>query len=79
MEATYTQLEKNYNIQQRVQDRIKEHGSVEKALSYCEAELKECEAIWSDCSYDCVGHAMTCNRLLINRLKEIQNNNSLNI
>ena len=67
----YSALEKNYLIEQRVIERIKEHVSIENAIKFCEAELKECEENWSNYSYDCVGHAITCNQLLIPRLKEM--------
>lgn len=66
----YNQLEKRYLIEQRVQERIKKHGSIEKAIAYCKNRLYECEAIWSFCSYDCVGYGITANRLLIYRLEE---------
>ncbi len=66
----YSKVEQNYLIEQRVQERIKEHGSVQKAIAYCESQLKECEDNWGSYSYDCVGHAITCNRLLIPRLQE---------
>lgn len=67
----YTELEKRYLIKERVQEKILEHGSIEKAIKYLEAELNGFENYWSSCSYDCVGHAITCNRLLVSRLKEL--------
>jgi hypothetical protein len=71
--AIYSPLEKRYLIEQRVKDRILEHGSVEKAIRYCKSELTECEDNWGSWSSDCVGHAITCNQLLIPRLTELLN------
>jgi hypothetical protein len=66
----YNQLEKRYLVEQRIQEQIEEHGSIENAITYCRSILNQCEDIWSDCSYECVGHAITCNRMLISRLEE---------
>ena len=70
MKKPYSKLEENYLIEQRVEEIIIECGSIEKAIKYCESKIKEADDIWSNCSYDCVGHSLTCNTLLVNRLKE---------
>lgn len=66
----YTPLEERYLIQQRVPEQIEKHGSVENAIKHCEDELKWCDDNFSNYYYDCVGHAITCNSLLIPRLKD---------
>lgn len=73
MKQPYTTLEKKYLIEQRVLERIKKYGSIQNAIKHCESMLKECEDNWDIYSYDCVGHSIICNQLLINRLKEFQN------
>jgi len=68
----YSDLEKNYLIEERVQSQIEKHGSVEKALTHCKSELEEYEKSWSQYSCDCLGHAITCKTLLISRLEELK-------
>lgn len=64
-----TQLEKRYLITERAAKEVENHGSVEKAVRYLKSELKEYEALWSEYSSDCLGHGITCTRLLIERLQ----------
>lgn len=63
-------MENNYRIEQRAQEHIALYGSVEKAIEHCEKELEEFENAWSKYSSDCLGHGITCNRLLLIRLKK---------
>lgn len=70
MEAEYTTLEKSYLIEQRIGPLINKHGSIQKAIDYCKNLLNECRDNWNNCSYDCVGHAMTLCELMIPRLEE---------
>lgn len=67
----YTELEERYLVKQRVNEILVETGSPQKAILKMEQLEKECEDNWSKYSYDCVGHAITCARLIIRRLKEI--------
>ena len=66
----YNRLELRYDIENKVKEHIKKYGTIEKAIVQCKSMLSECEEIWEECSYDCVGHGITCNQLLIPRLEE---------
>ena len=66
----YSKIEHTYLIEQRVQENIEKFGSIQNAIYHCESELKDCLDNWHRFSYDCIGHAITCNGLLIARLKE---------
>lgn len=61
--------EKNYKVEERAEDAVKEHGTIEKALLYLKSELEEFEDSWGMYSSDCLGHGITCNRLLISWLE----------
>lgn len=61
--------EQNYKVEERAENAIKEHGTIEKAITYLKAELKEFEDSWGMWSSDCLGHGITCNRLLISWLE----------
>jgi hypothetical protein len=61
--------EENYTIKERSIILIKEHGTVEKALSFLNADLNEMESMWSYYSCDSLGHGITCTRLLISYLE----------
>lgn len=67
----YTESEKNYLIEQRVENTTKEHGSIKSALNYHKKELEEMEGLWSKYSSDCLGHGITCTRLIVRRLEEL--------
>lgn len=66
----YSKIERDYLIEKRVQETIEKYGSIQHAIDHCKTELKDCLDNWHRFSYDCVGHAITCNRLLITRLEE---------
>jgi hypothetical protein len=68
----YTELEKNYLIEQRTKDTIKKYGSVENALNFHKKELEEMEGLWSKYSGDDLGHGITCTRLIVRRLVEMK-------
>ena len=70
-ENIMTHLEISYKIKERSEDYIKEHGSIENAIEYLKIQLKECDNLWSEYSCDCLGHAITCNTLLIKYLENI--------
>jgi hypothetical protein len=73
--AEESPVEKNYKVKERAEAAVVNHGSIEKAIRYLTAELKECEDLWSSYSSDCLGHAITCNRLLIDWLQRTQPTN----
>jgi hypothetical protein len=60
--------EENYKISERSEDAIKTHGTIQKAIKFLKNELSEFENLWSKYSSDCLGHGITCNRLLIANL-----------
>ena len=62
-------VEKNYKVEERAENAIKEHGTIENAITYLKAELKGFEDLWGMYSSDCLGHGITCNRLLISWLE----------
>lgn len=66
--------EENYKVAERAEKVIKEHGTVEKAITYLKSELRGFEDSWSDFSSDCLGHGITCNRLLISWLERKRSN-----
>lgn len=64
-----TKYEENYKVKERAENAIKEHGTIEKAITYLRLELNGFEDVWSSYSSDCLGHGITCNRLLISWLE----------
>jgi hypothetical protein len=66
--------EQNYKIAERAEEAIKKHGTIEKAIDYLKSELKSFEDSWSSFSSDCLGHGITCNRLLISWLERKRSN-----
>lgn len=68
-----TPTEINYRIKERAEEAIKEHGSIDKAIIKLKQELHAFEEMWSEFSSDCLGHGITCNRLLIRYLTELKN------
>ena len=66
--------EENYKVAERAEDAIKKHGTIEKAIDYLKSELNEFENSWSSFSSDCLGHGITCNRLLISWLERKRSN-----
>lgn len=66
-----TSNEKNYKIKKRASDKIKEHGSIENAINHLKNELNSFEDSWGTYSSDCLGHGITCNRLLISWLERL--------
>lgn len=64
-----TSEEIRYKVKERAENDVKEHGSVEKALTYLRAELKEMDDLWSSYSCDCLGHGITCTALKISWLE----------
>ena len=64
-----TPQEENYKVKERAEAAAKEHGSVEEAIEHLKSELKDFEGFWSKYSSDCLGHGITCNRLLISWLE----------
>ena len=65
-----TPLEKNYKIKERAEDAVKIHGSIEKAINYLKSELESFNSYFIDYSYECLGHGITCNKLLISWLEK---------
>jgi tRNA(Phe) wybutosine-synthesizing methylase Tyw3 len=65
-------LEENYKVEERSNDAIKKHGTIDKAIAYLQAELNSFEDMWSEYSCDCLGMGITCNQLIINNLKHKQ-------
>ena len=61
--------EKNYRISERADEAIQKHGSIDKAITFLKAELAGWEDAWGMYSSECLGHGITCNRLLINWLE----------
>jgi len=61
--------EENYKVKERTEADVKKHGSIEKAIKFLKAELKEFESLWSEYSCDCLGHGITCTRLKISWLE----------
>lgn len=66
--------EQNYKVAERAKNSIKEHGTIDKAIIYLKSELKGFEDSWSLYSSDCLGHGITCNRLLISWLERKRSN-----
>lgn len=66
--------EQNYKVVERAENAIKEHGTIEKAITYLKSELKGFEDSWSSFSSDCLGHGIICNRLLISWLERKRSN-----
>lgn len=60
-----TLQEENYKVEERAAKAVEKHGTVKKAIKHLKAELDECESLWSKC----LGHAITCNTLLISWLE----------
>lgn len=69
-------LEERYLIKERAEKEILNHGSVENALKYLKAELCGYESLWSKYSSECLGHGITCTRLLIENLENGNRTNS---
>ena len=67
-------VEQNYKVAERAEDAIKKHGTIEKAITYLKSELKGYEDSWGSFSSDCLGHGITCNRLLISWLERKRSN-----
>ena len=72
MEMTLT--EQNYKVAERAENAIKQHGTIEKAIDYLKAELNGFENAWGRFSSECLGHGITCNRLLIYWLERKRSN-----
>ena len=66
--------EQNYKVAERAENAIKQHGTIEKAIDYLKAELNDFENAWGSFSSDCLGHGITCNRLLISWLERKRSN-----
>jgi hypothetical protein len=66
-------LEENYKIEERSQIVIAEHGNIDKAIRYLQAELNSFNDMWSEYSCDCLGHGITCNQLLLTNLENKSN------
>ncbi len=60
-----SEQEKKYKVVERAENDVKEHGSIEKAITYLKAELVNFENMWSKYSSDCLGHGITCTKLKI--------------
>jgi len=58
-------LEAEYNIKERCEESIKEHGTPEAALEYLQHELNDIENMWSKYSSDSLGYGITCSGLMI--------------
>ncbi len=61
--------EASYMVDVRSEKIVKEKGSIQNAISYLKSELTACNNLWSEYSCDCLGHAITCNRLMIGWLE----------
>jgi hypothetical protein len=70
MESKYemNRAEANYFVDVRSEKIVKEQGSIEKAIKFLQDELNSYEYLWGEFAYDCLGHAITCNRLMIGYL-----------
>jgi len=66
-----TPQEKNYKVKERVEELLSKYGTIEKTLAYLKAELSGFESSWSSYSSDCLGHGITCNRLMINYIEKL--------
>ena len=58
----------NYMIKDRSEMAITKFGSIESAISNIRDELAKCNSLWSKYSSDCLSHAITCNRMMIDYL-----------
>jgi hypothetical protein len=67
-------IEQKYNVRERAENDIKEHGSIAKAIQYLNEKLEEMESLWGKYSCDCLGHGITCTRLKISFLEQNQLN-----
>jgi len=67
-------IEQNYKVEERAKNAVKEHGTIEKAILYLKSELNGFEDLWGMYSSDCLGHGITCNRLLISWLERKSSN-----
>ena len=63
-------LDEKYKIKERAEVAVKKHGSIEKAINYLQSELNGFEDLWNAYSCDCLGHGITCNRLLVSWLRK---------
>lgn len=67
-----TVVEINYKIRERSNLLIEKHGSIDNCISVLEEQLNEFEDSWSLYSSECLGHGITCTRLLINWLNRMK-------
>lgn len=68
-----TGLEKrfeDYKIEERFEQRMEEHGTIQNVLKVVKKELDEFEDAWGMYSSDCLGHGITCNRLMLSYIKD---------
>lgn len=65
-------LEKNYLVKERVENDIKEHGSIEKIIEFYEKDLNEMENLWGLYSSDCLGQGISCTRLKLSWAKRLK-------
>ena len=61
----------NYDVKQRCEDCVLEHGSVKSAMRSIEKELDEYESMWSKYSGDGLGQAIDCLTMMIERLDNL--------
>jgi hypothetical protein len=58
-------IEHKYKVKERVNETIDKYGGIDAALIHLKSELEEFENDWNLNSSDCLGHGITCNRLMI--------------
>jgi len=64
--------EANYLVNVRSSKYVEQYGSIDKAIEVLEAENKVHDDLWSSYSCDCLGHAITCTRLMIGWLIKLK-------
>lgn len=66
-----TEQFKNYKVKECVEELLKTM-SVDQAIRKCESELDAINDFSGHFFGDCVGHASTCNKLMIEYLKQLK-------
>lgn len=65
-------IQENYKVKERAEAYVKKYGSIPKAIDFLKREHAGFQSIWGEYSSDCLGHGITCTRLMIEYLQEIQ-------
>lgn len=64
--------EANYLVDVRSAKYVEQYGSIDKAIKVLEAENNSYNDMWSAYSCDCLGHGITCTKLMIGWLKKLK-------